>query len=84
MYILGFIMHLLQLYSSIENWVWICWESFWLELELASFCSCIVLLTFFLNKSLTSSADLPKQVGHNAATDIILSGSRDPSFSKNM
>ena len=48
-------------------------ESLWLGLELASFCSCIVLLAFFLYRSLTSLVDLPKQVGYNAATDIILS-----------
>ena len=48
-------------------------DSLWLGLELTSFCSCIVLLAFFLHWSLTTSDDLPKQVGHNAATDIILS-----------
>ena len=32
---------------------------------------------WYLHRSLTSSVDLPKQVGRNAATDIILSGRRE-------
>ena len=55
-------------------------ESLWIGFELASLCSCIVLLAFFLHRSLTSLVDLPEQVGHNAATDNILPVSRDPSF----
>ena len=35
----------------------------------------------FFQRSLTSKVDLPKQVGHNAATEIILSVWINPSFS---
>ena len=35
----------------------------------------------YFHRSLTSSVDLPKPVGRNAATDIILSGRKDTSFS---
>ena len=54
-------------------------EGLWLGLELASFCPCS--LQLYLHRSLTSSVGLPKQVGHNAASVIILPGRRDPSFS---
>ena len=47
-------------------------EGLWLGLELASFCPCS--LQLYLHRSLTSSVGLPKQVGHNAATEIILPG----------
>ena len=77
-FLLGFLVHIVQLqYRELglaERGVWL--GSNWRSSVLAA-CK---QPSFFMG-AWPPLFDLPKQVGHNADTDMISSGSRDPSFS---